>query len=260
MVAVFPSPRSSAMLGDRSNPAEFDGLKASTLAEPTDRRHQRRAVARLEALLQSPRPQDDNPPDFWTAIHAVMDVPASTSTWHEVMVAFGQEIQRIRQSQGLSLEQIRLKTQVPLYHLQSLESGQVDRLPEEIFVRGFLGRICAQLGPEGKALLAMLPATQAGPQALLAHWQQPIAAQETHLHLRSSHLYLGYATLLAGAAGGLALSLQVAEQPGQPGVAPAPVSQNATARAKFNPAQSIARMAFGSAMARPEQAMPELTP
>lgn len=184
----------------------------------------------------------------------------SSSTWMEVVVFFGQEIQRIRQSQGLSLDQIRLNTQIPVYQLEAMEAGAVDRLPEEIFVRGFLNRICTQLGPEGQALLSQLPASQLRPQTLLADWQQLGRAGHASsqvVHLRSAHLYIGYATLLAGAAGGLAWSFQETAQVSQPDSLPQPAIQKVYSQAKLTPSQRFSQLTVGLDVASPELMMPE---
>ena len=186
----------------------------------------------------------------------------STPTWNEVMVVFGLEIQRLREAQGLSLDQIRFRTQIPVYQLQALESGAVDQLPEEIFVRGFLKRICGQLGEEGQALLAQMPEPKQEQQEILAHWQQPGSSSYAAdvVHLQSAHLYVGYATLLAGAAGGLAWSFQETAQVNPVPNSPQPTAQRSGARAKLNPAQRAARLAFGSDVSQPEQSAPELNP
>lgn len=185
-----------------------------------------------------------------------------TPTWTEVMVAFGQEIKRIREAQNLSLDHIRLRTQVPLYHLQALEAGAVDQLPEEVFVRGFLKRICGQLGEEGQALLAQLPAPKQEQQEILAQWQQLGANSHGSqvVHLRSAHLYVGYATLLATAAGGLAWSFQETAQVHPAPNSPQPTAQKTGAKAKLNPAQRAMQLAFGLDMAQPEQSAPETNP
>ncbi len=185
-----------------------------------------------------------------------------TPTWHEMLSTLGHEIQQVRQAQGLSLDQIRLRTQVPVYQLQALESGAVGQLPEEIFVRGFLKRICSQLGEEGQALLAQIPESRQEPPEILAQWQQPGVSSYAPqvVHLRSAHLYVGYATLLAGAAGGLAWSFQETAQVKDSPDWPQPTVQKAGAQAKLNSAQHSAQVAFGSDVAQPEQFAPELMP
>ncbi len=206
-----------------------------------------RAFSMENLLPFRPRPAE---PDF-----------DSTPTWNEVVVAFGLEIQRLREAQGLSLDQLRFKTQIPVYQLQALEAGAVEQLPEEIFVRGFFKRICGQLGEEGQLLLAQIPDPKQKQQEILAQWQQPDASISSQVvHLRSAHLYVGYATLLAGAAGGLTWSFQETAQVNPSPNSPQTTVQKPGTQASLNPVQRAARLAFGSDVAQPEQSAPELTP
>ncbi len=125
---------------------------------------------------------------------------ASPPTWQEMLASIGPELQRIRQTQGLSLAILHNRTQVPQYHLQAIEAGQGDKLPELIFVRGFLRRIGAVLGEEAQGLIAQLPQSQPLPNTV-APWQRQDARSS---QITPTHLYLGYATLLVSAVGGLA--------------------------------------------------------
>jgi cytoskeletal protein RodZ len=58
----------------------------------------------------------------------------------------GEELLRVRQDRGISLYQLHLQTLVPLHHLKALETGQTDKLPEDIYVRGFVRRLGDALG------------------------------------------------------------------------------------------------------------------
>ncbi|NJM56227.1 MAG: hypothetical protein HC857_00495 [Synechococcales cyanobacterium RU_4_20] len=122
-------------------------------------------------------------------------------TWDEVVAQLGREIKLLREAQSMTLQQIHAQTKVPLYHLRALESGQVRGLPEPIFVRGFLTRICEVLGENGSVLLAELPDLEPVSMRLAIEAQ---ASSQAGLELGAGHLYLAYATLLAGAVGGLA--------------------------------------------------------
>lgn len=122
-------------------------------------------------------------------------------TWDEAVAQLGQEIKLLRETQSITLQQIHAQTKVPLYHLRALESGQVRGLPEPIFVRGFLTRICKVLGEDGLVLLAKLPDPEPVSMRLAIDAQ---VSSQAGLQLGAGHLYLAYATLLAGAVGGLA--------------------------------------------------------
>lgn len=246
-------------------PEDFLDSAAETLAP----------FAQAVAVTESPRPASDfegsqNLRAAWGADGPMLRgelLPCKTSvevelgtmsTWNEFLVAAGREMQRVRLEQGLSLDQLRFRTQIPVYQLQSLEAGAVEQLPEEIFVRGFLKRIFGQLGEAGQQLLAQMPEPRQERQEILAEWQQArmsYSASQT-VQLRSAHLYVGYATLLAGAAGGLAWSFQETAQL-EPVDLPKPTAQR-DAQAKLNPAQRLTQLTFGSDMAQPEKSAPEI--
>ncbi len=54
-----------------------------------------------------------------------------------------------RQEAGLSLEKIAQQTFIPLRLLEALESGQVDRLPEPVYIKGFIRRYADAVGLNG---------------------------------------------------------------------------------------------------------------
>lgn len=120
---------------------------------------------------------------------------AAIQKWEAQLRQLGAEVRRVRQSKAQSPYQLHLKTQVPLHQIEALEAGQLDRLPEDIYIRGFLRRLGDALDLDGTALAASLP--QVDPvQAILPTWYHP--PTPTGGHLRPIHLYVGYAALLAG--------------------------------------------------------------
>ena len=124
-------------------------------------------------------------------------------TWARVVREIGREIQEVRQERSLSLYQLHLQTLVPSYHLEALENGWLDRLPEDIYIRGFIRRIGDVLGLDGARMAASLPVLEPINSVL-----PPWAREESRSPISNSgisippiYLYLGYATLLAGAVG-----------------------------------------------------------
>jgi len=61
----------------------------------------------------------------------------------------GEYLGQERQQQGVTLEEVALKTYIPLRLLQALETGQLERLPEPVFVQGFIRRYADTLGLDG---------------------------------------------------------------------------------------------------------------
>jgi hypothetical protein len=127
----------------------------------------------------------------------------------------GQQFHQARQTLGLSQCELHRSTMVPLSHLEALEMAQEDQLPEDVYLRGFICRLGNALGLDGTALAAALPAPDPM-QSITPSWSSP--EPDTDFYLNPVHLYLGYAALLAGSIGGIALL----SQQGVPENIPAP--------------------------------------
>lgn len=127
----------------------------------------------------------------------------------------GEQFQQARQALGLSQCELHRSTMVPLSHLEALEMAQEDQLPEDVYLRGFICRLGNALGLDGTALAAALPHPDPL-QSITPSWSSP--EPDTEFYLNPVHLYLGYAALLAGSIGGIALL----SQQGVPKNIPAP--------------------------------------
>jgi cytoskeletal protein RodZ len=66
--------------------------------------------------------------------------------------AIGQKLKSARESQGLSLRQIYERTKIPINHLQAIDTGQPDDLPEPVYVAGFIKRYAECIGLDGQVL------------------------------------------------------------------------------------------------------------
>lgn len=64
----------------------------------------------------------------------------------------GQKLKAARESRGLSLRQICERTKIPINHLQALDDGNTDGLPEAVYVAGFIKRYAEMVGLDGYAL------------------------------------------------------------------------------------------------------------
>lgn len=74
------------------------------------------------------------------------------ATQVEQLKTIGAYLGRERKERGVSLDEIAVKTYIPLRLLQALEEGQVERLPEPVFVQGFIRRFADAIGLDGVAL------------------------------------------------------------------------------------------------------------
>ncbi|MBI4532369.1 MAG: helix-turn-helix domain-containing protein [Candidatus Melainabacteria bacterium] len=61
----------------------------------------------------------------------------------------GQKLKTAREVEGLSLKQIHERTKIPIGHLQAIESGQNDDLPEPVYVAGYIKRYAECVSLDG---------------------------------------------------------------------------------------------------------------
>jgi len=106
------------------------------------------------------------------------------------------QIRQHRSTLGLSLKQIHSNTLIPLHHLQSFEESKIDRLPEDVYLRGFLRRLekCFAL-TEGQLTYP------AGPQVQRSIVASTYTAPSTHStipSLSTNCAYVAYAAIMAG--------------------------------------------------------------
>ncbi len=64
----------------------------------------------------------------------------------------GQKLKVAREGQGLTLAQIYERTKIPINHLQAIDTGVIDDLPEPVYVAGFIKRYAECVGLNGQIL------------------------------------------------------------------------------------------------------------
>lgn len=78
-------------------------------------------------------------------------------TPRETLVEIGDRLQELRQQQHLSIDEIAAKTQIQPRIVQAIESGQIELLPESVYVKGMVKRYGNSVGIDGAALAQELP-------------------------------------------------------------------------------------------------------
>ena len=120
----------------------------------------------------------------------------------ECLRELGRELRKGRQIRGLSLQQLHSQTLVPLHHIDSIENGEIEKLPQDIYVRGFIRRLGDALGLDGIAMANALPTP--APSPIPGTYLSVYDSESVEgFQMRPVHLYLGYTALMAGALGGL---------------------------------------------------------
>jgi len=128
---------------------------------------------------------------------SVSIVNITTSKQAEKLAEIGAQFKRIRQDKELSIPHLTATTLISERYLRAIEDGEIDSLPEPVYVRGFIRKYGTALGAgdlsEDFPLNPVLPEQK---------WAGSAAAE-----LRPLHLYALYVGVIAGAVSMLATFL-----------------------------------------------------
>lgn len=124
----------------------------------------------------------------------------SNGLYRPQLIELGKLLQTARQEQGYSLELMASKTLIRSSLLAAMEQGNLEELPEPVYVRGLLRRYGDALGLDGETLASQFFAP---PKAKIRSWKDSPAAQ-----LRPLHLYAAYFVVLMAAVSGLSYLLK----------------------------------------------------
>ena len=173
----------------------------------------------------------------------------------ELLRQLGQELKQVRKLRSLSVADLHQQTRVPMHHIKAIEAGDVARLPEDIYVRGFIRQIGDALNLNGSAIANLIPTVDSVTNPVPSWYHEPSDGNLHHLHL-----YVGYTALVAGTMGSLVMMNQ---QPFDPTA----ISQNLEWLNVFQPSESQSSQEFEvtpmlngtgvDAIAPPDTAAPE---
>jgi cytoskeletal protein RodZ len=117
--------------------------------------------------------------------------------------AIGETLKQARLEKGLSIQEVYQQTRVATYQIESIEGGRLNRLPEMIYVKGFVRQIARVVDVDYTQLMQAWPQAQTSSHRIPA-WAVPASKPAPKQKaMQPAHLYLGYAALMASAAGGL---------------------------------------------------------
>jgi transcriptional regulator with XRE-family HTH domain len=112
----------------------------------------------------------------------------------------GQQIKQIRQRRRLTQGELASRTLVPVIHIQALEAGQLEKLPEDVYLRGFLRRLGQALDLQELASLTM---NDPKPENLIPSWYNPSLNTKPWLSSKTPlTVYAAYIACITGIIGG----------------------------------------------------------
>jgi len=118
----------------------------------------------------------------------------------------GGKLRDARLSKSITIAQVHLKTAILASQIEALETGSIDKLPEDVYLQGYIRRIGHAVGLDGDALAKELLQTA----SCLSPEQKDISStyktgrnqdKSAKYYLTSTHLFFGYLTLISGAIG-----------------------------------------------------------
>jgi cytoskeleton protein RodZ len=160
------------------------------------------------------------------------------------LAEIGAQLKQTRELKLMSLHQVTAKTLIPERHLRAIEEGNLDSLPEPIYIQGFIRKYGDAVGLGG--LAEDFPVSNH--ETTLKNWSSSPAAE-----LRPLHLYALYILIIAGAVGALAsflnpLSNNNRVTEGQANISPSAQVSPTTGQGKQN---SSPKETFGPLAAKP---------
>ncbi|MGB3638407.1 MAG: helix-turn-helix domain-containing protein [Rivularia sp. (in: cyanobacteria)] len=169
----------------------------------------------------------------------------------------GQQLKKGREARGLCMSDLQMYTHIPVRQMEAVEKGEMESLPADVYVRGFIRVMGNALGFNGTAIAASLPSPETKESLVPSLFQSNDKTPKFGLDVSPMHLYVGYTALVAGAVGGLSLVQQTkAEKPVDNQVTPASqVSESSKHKeisAKPGIKSSNAGITIGSDIAPPE--------
>ncbi len=150
----------------------------------------------------------------------------------EILQEMGSHLRQLRQEQSMSLEEVAAKTKIQMRLLNAIESGQLEELPEPVYIQSFIKQFADALGINGAAFASSFPTTPIL-RPVQQPWRHLPAAQ-----LRPVHLYVVYIFLIVFAVNSLSYlmnrsttptltNVEAYQPPGtHPGQAVNPVASN----------------------------------
>jgi cytoskeletal protein RodZ len=109
------------------------------------------------------------------------------------LTEIGTHLRNLRAKKGISLEEIATKTMVQQRFLDAIEKGQIESLPEPLYVRGFIRRFAEALGVDG------IPLSESFPLGNMSVGTANSKFSAGSTPLRPWHLYVLYLAAVLGA-------------------------------------------------------------
>jgi cytoskeletal protein RodZ len=137
----------------------------------------------------------------------------------QALQAVGLKLAHAREQREFTLEELAVKTHIPARLLQAIEQGELNRLPEPVYIQSFIRQYANVLALNGVQLASEFPVEPVVRSPRKSWLQRP------KLQLTPLHLYSGYALLILAAVQGLSVVLNQSAARQFPSLPNAPQTQ-----------------------------------
>ncbi len=128
----------------------------------------------------------------------------------EALRQIGEQLKKARESQGLTLHHLTMYTYISPKQMAAVENAEIEKLPEDVLLRGFIRIMGNALGLNGASLANSLPVRNECKSILPSWYENKKPSRSLSIELSSTHLYLGYTALVASAVSGLSMMYEQA--------------------------------------------------
>ncbi len=154
----------------------------------------------LAQLSKLPASQPQTPPSIESAAIPTSESIPVVDAPGDILRQIGMGLRQWREHYGLSIEELAASTQLQPRLIQAIEAGQIELLPESVYVRGMVKRYADRLGLNGTEIAKNLPNWLHDDADFTTQTTAKRAKTAFHLPRRIApfYLYLGYALSLVG--------------------------------------------------------------
>ncbi|MDR9404122.1 MAG: DUF4115 domain-containing protein [Halothece sp. Uz-M2-17] len=120
----------------------------------------------------------------------------------EKLKEIGSQMRQVRTEKSVSIDEVATKTRIQARLLVAIEEGNLEHLPEPVYIQGLIKQFADALGLNGLEYAGAFP-TGKQTYAISPSWRQLPAAQ-----LRPLHLYVIYILLIVASVSGLSYLIE----------------------------------------------------
>jgi hypothetical protein len=126
---------------------------------------------------------------------------------HQRLQEIGGQIREARLAKSITIAQININTAIPISKIEAIEEGCLEKLPEEIYLQGFIRRLGNAVGLDGDCLAHSFLSSPPNYVEPIKKYSNKSSANQTNnkIYLNSMHLFWVYISLIASSFGLLSL-------------------------------------------------------